>query len=244
MNHSDGKAVGHSSQKKKSQQPQPSGVKDKPFDHSSDGRSFPFLSLPPEIRNMVYELVFVSPEYIGSRGNHKPNSKIFYEDVRKWRNTAFARVCRQVYTESNNIFFAKNGFEFFYLPPLLSFLGKIGPERRLLLTKISYSHKDGSPFLALRYLRSCKNLRELDISVRVLHPHNVRNSLWKFPLKNAKDFFLTDYSDIEFDDAQPSGGAFISGFGPQEQVRSIKTKASLIKALELVKKEITGLYTR
>ena len=55
-----------------------------------------FLRLPPEIRNNIYDYIFVSPRRIDPYYNapwHKRN-------VHDWRKTSFSSCCRQVHLES------------------------------------------------------------------------------------------------------------------------------------------------
>lgn len=123
-----------------------------------------FLDLPREIRHIIYELVFVSPKYIGSEGTQ---TRSFKRDLYKWRHFAFARSCRLIYEESTYIFFSKNGFMFFFHRPALEFFENIGPARRAMLTKLKFTFNSTSPFLALRYVRSCTILKELEIVARI-----------------------------------------------------------------------------
>lgn len=198
---------------------------------------FPFLQLPPEIRNRIYHLVFVKPGYIGSEGTL---TKAFYHDAAKWRNLAFARSCRQVYNESADIFYARNGFEFFYIRPFLEFIEAIGIKRRKLLTKIRFHHTKGTPFIALRYLKSCNNLEELEVRARCMKKRT--KSWWEYPMKNAKSFFLGSHSSIEFGDVLRFG----KGFTRDEHPAEGKQQATLllVESLLKVKAEENGNYKR
>lgn len=153
-----------------------------------------FLDLPLELRVKVYELVFVSPKYIGSEGTQ---TKAFKRDLYKWRNFAFARSCRLIYEESTRVFFSKNGFMFFFHRPALEFMEAIGPTRRKLLTKLKFTFNRTVPHLALRYARSCINLKELEVVSRINVEGNP-DAWWIMTFKNAKDFFLTEYEKVEF----------------------------------------------
>lgn len=200
-------------------------------------RGFLFLQLPPEIRNRIYDLVFVKPGYIGSEGTL---TKAFYHDAAEWRNLDFARSCRQVYNESADIFYARNGFEFFYIRPFLEFIEAIGNKRRMLLTKIRFHHTKGTPFIVLRYLKSCKNLEELEIHARCIKKKT--NSWWEYPMKNAKSFFLGPYSSIEFEEVLRFGKAIASDEHPDEGKRG--ATMFLVDSLEKVKREENGKYKR
>ncbi|KAI9877625.1 MAG: hypothetical protein M1830_003274 [Pleopsidium flavum] len=200
---------------------------------------FPFLKLPAEIRNRIYDLVFVSHEYIGANGTL---TKAFYHEAAKYRNLAFASACRQIYQESANIFYAKNGFEFFYIRPFLEFLEAIGAKRRKLLTKLKYNYSSGTPFVVLRYLKSCTNLEELEVSARVVMT-NRKNSWWAYPLKDAKGFFLGSNPVIEFGGVRKFGKAeSVSDEPPSARVH--KARRSLAESLVKVKREENGHYKR
>ncbi|KAL9615014.1 MAG: hypothetical protein Q9167_000546 [Letrouitia subvulpina] len=170
-------------------QPSLSTISDAPVSVSV-GQNFDFLSLPPEIRNRVYDFVFVSAHYVGTA--YGTLTRQFYRDAIKWRNLCFVKVCRQIYNESSGIFFARNGFEFSYISTLQHFMRSIGIKNRRLITKLRYCHgasRNGRPFKALRYLRSCENLINLEI-FGLYYYYN------KMLLRKARAFFLTEYSTI------------------------------------------------
>ena len=201
-------------------------------------RCFPFLKLPPEIRNRIYELVFVSPNYIGTNGTQ---TKSFYKDASRWRNLAFAKSCRQIYSESANIFYARNGFEFHYIRPFLEFMEAIGPSRRKLVSKIRYYFLSGRPFIALRYLRSCANLEELEISVKII-TKGKKNSWWSYPLKDAKAFLFSKAKIIDFGPIRTFGKA---GEVAEENSHIIDLQKRLLASdLAKVRAEMVGIYRR
>ena len=200
---------------------------------------FPFLKLPPEIRNRIYDLVFVSHQYIGANGTL---TNAFYSDAAKHRHLAFASACRQIYQESANIFYAKNGFGFFYIRPFLEFLEAIGADRRKLLTKIKFSCSRGTPFVVLRYLKSCTNLQELEVSARIVMPSR-KHSWWAYQLKDAKGFFLGSNRAIKYEDVRSFGKAATSSNGPTQD-RITRVKGNLTESLHKVKLEESGGYKR
>lgn len=104
---------------------------------------------------MIYDLVFVSPAYIGTNG--MTNSS-FLKDALKWRDLDFAMSCRRVYIVSANVSYTKNGFEFYYIRPFKVFIESIGIERRRPITKLNFNFLKGSPYIMLRYIRSCTNI--------------------------------------------------------------------------------------
>ena len=190
------------------------------------------LTLPPEIRNMIYDLVYVSPSYIGT---HRMVTDSFFHEAAQWRNLGFVTSCRQIYCESANIFYAKNGFEFYYIGPLLQFMEGIGFQRRRLLTKLRFNYLSGSPFIALRYLRSCESLRELSISIRVCQLGSP-NSGWLYPVKNIRTSVLTDCSELSFGEARGFGAASDAEAGNLSQAAP-KAISTLQQALIKVKEE-------
>lgn len=191
-----------------------------------------FLTLPPEIRNMIYDLVFVSPAYIGT---DKMLTKGFFEEAAQWRNLAFARSCRQIYHESAHIFYAKNGFEFWYIGPMLNFMESIGFQGRRLLTRLRFSFLSGSPFVALRYLKSCESLKELSISIRISKLRH-KNSWWLYPVKNVHAFVFTDCNELSFGEGRGFGDVSDAEAGELSKLAPDKMSA-LRQALIQVKAE-------
>ena len=173
-----------------------------------------FMEFPPEIRNEIYGLVFVKPTYIGSAsGSHVYRTQDFHKDARAWRNLGFVMSCRSIYQESANIFYIKNGFEFYYNRPFLEFLQALGVQRRALLTKLRYHQlENGRPFIVCRYLKSCTGLKDLEIFVRFITQKRA-SYCWEYPLKDPKEFFLGNKTTIEFE-APLTLGNPQSGFGP------------------------------
>lgn len=170
---------------------------------------FSFQQLPPEIRNRIYELIFVKPTYIGESdrktsleclANHNKKYRIcvcFYLDVIRWRNLNFAFTCRMVYNESTDIFFAKNGFAFSARRPALDFLMAIGHRRRATITKLRYNHPSFEEgfFDVGRYIKSCTGLRELHVSTIYVFLYQAggrrsRIFRWNIPVKDPIYFFL------------------------------------------------------
>lgn len=190
-----------------------------------------FIDLPPEIRNMVYDLVFVSPEFIGTKGT---TNSSFFKDAVKWRNLNFAMSCRQIHDESANVFYAKNGFEFYYIRPFKAFMESIGIEGRRLITKLNFNFLKGSPFLVLRYIRSCRNIQHLNISLRVIKPYC--KGWWLYPFKNAKEFLFTDFDKLELGEASGVGEARDSDAMSACKVAP-REKGALFKALTNAKHE-------
>lgn len=216
-----------------------------------------FLKFPPEIRNNIYDYAFVKHTNIGARkkpsmgpkgGYHgKPRARTeeFFKDAASWRNLAFATACRQVYTESSYVFFAGNGFEFFYIRPMLEFFEGIGLRARMLLTKVRFYYGLlGMPFIALRYLKSCQSLRQLDIFLGGQYEPK-STCWWGFPLKEPISFFLGNLTTIDFGE----GRRFKAGVDLAERRERLTTLAdegslglSLTESLKRIKDGNDGRY--
>ena len=152
---------------------------------AADGlqNGFPFMRLPPELRHMIYELIFVCPANIGSEGNL---TRSFWRHVKTWRNLSFARSCREIWSECGHLFLSRNRFEFYCIRSFLEFLEAIGNKGRQLLTKVRYFYSKGRPFIVLRYLRSLSNIRELEVYARICKP-KCSGSWWLFPIIDMKN---------------------------------------------------------
>lgn len=214
----------------------------------SDDKGIDFFGFPREIRDEIYSHIFVKPTAIGAGGKF---TKPFWRDAITWRNHNLAGTCRQIWNESLGVYLRQNRFEFYFIRPFLEFLEKIGIRGRRLLTNVRWSHHARSrPFIVIRLLRSCTNLRNLEVYARI----GVKERpgfQYRVPLLDARRFFLTDYSRISFGDVTPFGA-----FGDAEEAipdlrlklvtgdyeqRALRT---LSESLEKVKWEITGKYKR
>lgn len=195
----------------------------------ADDRTIDFLKFAPEIRNNVYGYVCVKPTYIGSSNGKVVTTKQFYKDAATWRNLAFATSCKQIYVESSYVFYARNGFEFCYIRALLEFLEAIGLGGRTLLTKLRFLYeRSGTPFIALRYLKSCRNLQDLEIYITL----RLQNG---YPLIQPLQFFLGDLTKIEFGEYQSYGtGVKVLGYQRFLSADDSRRK-SLTESLEKIK---------
>ena len=213
-----------------------------------DEKGLEFLSFPREIRDIIYGFIFVKPTFIGSDTKF---TKPFYRDAISWRNLAFAGSCRQIWNESLRVYLVKNGFEFFYIRPFLEFLEKIGIRGRRLLRRLRWHHhKRSTPFIVLRYLRSCTALKTLNIFARVTVKGR-KNFWWGVPLLNAKEFFLSTHNKIKFGTAEGFGkGAEIDeeppNFGAKTAsgVYEDRSLATLSESLKKVKWKVSAVYKR
>jgi hypothetical protein len=214
---------------------------------------FPFLQLPNEVRNMVYDCLFISPEhYIGrNMTSYIGFLKSFYV----YRNVSFIRTCRQIYQETESMFFACNGFVFHRSSLLQRFLEGIGPKRRRMLTKLRFNWEMGDPYPALRFVRSCTNLRSLEINYIAwdLNPdHGViprgwslfgYKSYWVFPLLRAMDIFFNDYEEYNWGEAVlVRKGSRHEMWGPVDDRPQPMNRLEI--ALRLIRREVKYLRQR
>ncbi|KAK1566370.1 uncharacterized protein LY79DRAFT_584844 [Colletotrichum navitas] len=116
-------------------------------------RPFLFLSLPPEIRNIVYELAFARPAGIDIAGRHESytvkHSKFLWQrkDVRHLRAhtrrgnlndripVSFLRCCKRVNSEARTILYA-NRFRVDDMETLAVWLRDLGPGNIVYLRRI------------------------------------------------------------------------------------------------------------
>lgn len=139
-----------------------------------DEDTFPFLSLPPEIRNRIYDLLLCIP------GKIHPSTARPTSTPRKTRNQRFApptpdsalsllAVNKQINNEAFGIFYHCNAFEFYYPTQLHAFLLSLGPERQQCLRDLTlhyYNNKVGGIDLAeltFPMLKQLPGLRRLHV---------------------------------------------------------------------------------
>ena len=113
--------------------------------------------------------------------------------------------------------------------------------KREILRTIKYHYtRRGNPFRALRFLRSCINLQNLEIAVKIsVAESDEPEDYWLYPFLNAKEFFLTPYSTVEFGPVQCFGTA-VGGTPDQSELDD--AIENLGNALRKVKLEEQGRY--
>lgn len=215
---------------------------------TSDDKGLDFFGFPREIRDMVYAEIFVKPTRIGAESKF---TKPFWREAISWRNHNLAGTCRQIWNESLQVYLLKNGFEFFYVRPFLEFLEKIGIRGRRLLRDIVWHHHAHSiPFIAIRYLKSCTKLQNLQVFARVTVKDR-KGLRYLVPFINARQFFIGDNHTIAFDSALPSSkSAEVDAVVPELRSKNLKgdyndrSLQTLSKSLRKFKWELTGKYER
>ena len=143
---------------------------------STSRNAFPFLSLPAEIRIIIYRMCLTLPQQL----------VVFCKSRRNLNRSTEARhlllVCRQVQEEAWPYWYQYNHFRFTGIQPMYDFLTNIGLDRRQRLRRITVTYakndlvrKYGTTFYwpAWRLLRSCDNLQYfcldlLDTTMKIL----------------------------------------------------------------------------
>lgn len=175
-----------------------------------------FKNMPPEIRNRIYRFAFVKADYIGScsRGVTLA-AKEFHAEVTVYRNINFLLSCKLVYDESTDVFYACNGFEFQKVGVLGEFLASIGIENRKKIRKLRLLHflplqatwalgAGQTAHKALRYLRSCSELKSLEIYACCRPTGSTR--LWlAYPFEDALGFLQSKHGAFKYGDPQAGG---------------------------------------
>ncbi|KAL8876822.1 MAG: hypothetical protein Q9198_005048 [Flavoplaca austrocitrina] len=159
-------------------------------------KSFPFMKLPPEIRNTIYEMALFVPDpiciyFVWPGGNwYRPPSGV-HGGLRTNRHSPretcqLLLVCKDVYFEASRLYFRNNIFYCYGVEDLCEFLTKLTIQQRRNIRSLSFHFSDGhAPAKAMRLLRGCVSLRDLTISFTrsTLHEFGLRmpESLKRLP---------------------------------------------------------------
>ena len=198
---------------------------------ATTAQTFPFLSLPSELRNKIYYLVFASvPQVI----DLDPDT---FSIIRREKVFALFKVSRQVYDESTHHFFSTHTFRLFPTYP-----GRYFKTKRPLLCRLPAKYRSSMTSLDLRLgpgwnnpppgwvvnkalgLADCTNVRVLKVFVECDTSDAIYNGFRKgegFYERFCADLLeavLKDVSSIqvvEFDawSAVKRNGDMISGLG-------------------------------
>ncbi|KAK4545967.1 hypothetical protein LTR36_002531 [Oleoguttula mirabilis] len=148
--------------------------RNEPSSHGSDTGSFSFLSLSPELRNIVYDMLLRIPGQISpspksptsAPKKHDPNSTVPSSAL------SLLAVNRQIHDEAVGIFYHHNAWLFHYSLHLHGFLQSLGPQRQSFLRDITVHYADlksgGMSMVELTFalLKKLTGLKRLEV---VLH---------------------------------------------------------------------------
>lgn len=147
--------------------------------------SFPFMRLPPEVRNRIYEMALVnttailpgidevyfvgtcrhlSLAYLCEQCGYSSEQDYMQALIIKRTATSLKLVSRQVSQESSAVFFRKNEFKFHARYYIKTFLTGISAIERQLLTRLKlFMSFAGYGVRDVNLLRKCTGLKSLDI---------------------------------------------------------------------------------
>lgn len=103
------------------------------------GGNFPFLSLPSELRNKIYSLVFSAVP------THLDLDPTIFKIIHRAQMLALFRVSRQLYRESTHHFFSTHTFRLFPTYP-----GRFFKTKRPLLARLPAQYRESITSLELR----------------------------------------------------------------------------------------------
>lgn len=124
---------------------------------------FPFLELPPEVRNMIYMELLVKKggarfEVTGNQAKH----------IRCWGPTSLRmlRTCRQIYQEAAAIYYGLNNFSFTSTTTLMHYLQNIETSVRFLRSIEIHDLVGSTSFKAAKLLVGAISLTRLKVNPR------------------------------------------------------------------------------
>ncbi|KAL9638882.1 MAG: hypothetical protein Q9204_001329 [Flavoplaca sp. TL-2023a] len=158
-------------------------------------KSFPFMELPPEIRNAIYEMALFVAEpiciyFVWPHGNwYRPPSGVHGE---LWttrhsprKTCQLLRVCKEIYYAASLIYYRLNTFFCNGVEALGEFLAKLTIQQRRSIRSLSFFFSGHAPARSISMLQACVSLRQLQISCtsRMLHEYGLRmpESLKRLP---------------------------------------------------------------
>ncbi|KAI4099401.1 MAG: hypothetical protein LQ339_005993 [Xanthoria mediterranea] len=131
-------------------------------------QGFPFMKLPPELRNMVYKEVLANPGIIdvGELSDCYPRSSL--PQIETWGdppgNTCqLLRASKAIHDEAYPVYFGRNIFACWSFPALRGFLGRLKREYRRSIRSISFDFWGNFAAKTIRLLQGCISLQYLHI---------------------------------------------------------------------------------
>ncbi|KAI9814779.1 MAG: hypothetical protein M1827_003045 [Pycnora praestabilis] len=130
-------------------------------------KHFPFMNLPPELRNLVFKHHFTMPGPVTLRPLPSRAQGAAIKATRSYRNSKLALllVSRSIYKDAAGIFYQLNNFRFNNICDLRTCLMSIGTRRRNCITTLSFHWWGSRASETFKVLRSCKRLTKLCIFV-------------------------------------------------------------------------------
>jgi len=142
---------------------------------------FPFMRLPPEIRNMVYKELLVQPGVVCVQYNDSRVEEYVRKDLRIKEGSREIEVCidgrsirqllwtsKTIYREASTFYFGSNHFRFQCLDMLTTCLQHLKPDFRRLLRRITVPFTNVAPARAMKLLGTCISLSELTLEISSL----------------------------------------------------------------------------
>lgn len=127
-------------------------------------QTFPFMRLPPELRRMIYRMVYPEKHVKFDWANTYPGHSLIHQ---YYYGTPPLIVSKQMYRESRAIFLGGTKFRLNSIRILRRFLERLGPEGRKLLTALEIKYSAHGAVNTFKLLAQCTALRSLAIIVRV-----------------------------------------------------------------------------
>ncbi|KAK5108224.1 hypothetical protein LTR62_008680 [Meristemomyces frigidus] len=153
---------------------------------TSTDKHFPFLSLSPEIRNEIYELVLCFDGQL--KPSFRPPLSLSKLAIKKGvvpPNSVLELLCvnHQVHCEAMSIFYNRNSFEFEWTTHLHAFLASIGPGRQKHIRDLKLHYFDvksggiGQIDLTYPMLKKLTGLRKLHV---IMHGDLARKVITRY----------------------------------------------------------------
>lgn len=134
-----------------------------PFSSVVGGKPFPFMRLPPELRRVIYRMLYPAEHVTFDWSNTYPGHSMMYEHY----GIPPLMVSKEIYRESRATILSGTQFRINNIPILRKFLIGIGPEGRKLLTALEIKYTAHGAVNAFKLLAECTALRSLAIIVQV-----------------------------------------------------------------------------
>ncbi|KAI4161826.1 MAG: hypothetical protein LQ342_004517 [Letrouitia transgressa] len=135
---------------------------------------FAFMSLPVEIRRMVYKEILVMPDEICD-GSWVPNR--WHDPKTQPRVRQFLLTSKTIYFESMPVYFGLNTFHFHMMSSMEDFLKHTAVDHRRRIRRVSFALYGYAPARSLKLLRECVSLQYLHVRAGILSTHWGKNNM-------------------------------------------------------------------